>query len=70
MKLNIPGWAQGLEYSVKGSGDKNYTVTVTHRGLTCNCTGMKYRRKCRHSDSIARRWNSVMSWDFDKEFRA
>jgi hypothetical protein len=61
-------WAVGLEYPFKGSKGEDYVVEITTKGLTCTCTGMTFRGKCKHSESVAQRWRDVLSDDFEEKF--
>ena len=61
-------WAVGLEYPFRGSKGEYYTVEITTKGLTCTCTGMTFRGKCKHTESVAQRWRDVMSDDFEEKF--
>ena len=61
-------WAVGLEYPFKGSKGEDYTVEITTKGLTCTCTGMTFRGKCKHTESVAQRWRDVLSDDFEEKF--
>ena len=61
-------WAVGLEYPFRGSKGEYYTVTIADKGLTCTCTGMTFRGKCKHSENVAQRWRDVMSDDFEEKF--
>ena len=61
-------WAVGLEYPFRGSKGEYYTVEITKKGLTCSCTGMTFRGKCKHSESVAQRWRDIFSDDFEEKF--
>jgi hypothetical protein len=61
-------WAVGLEYPFKGSKGEDYVVEITTKGFTCNCTGMTFRGKCKHTESVAQRWRDVLSDDFEEKF--
>lgn len=61
-------WAVGLEYPFRGSKGEYYTVEITTKGLSCTCTGMTFRGKCKHAESVAQRWQDVMSDDFEEKF--
>jgi hypothetical protein len=47
-------WAIDTEWSIDGSKDNVYIVKMTTRGFTCNCTGMTYHGKCKHTVAVAR----------------
>ena len=61
-------WAVGLEYPIQGSKGNTYTVSITDKGFTCDCTGMTFRGKCKHTESVAQRWRDVFSDDFEEKF--
>jgi len=61
-------WAVGLEYPVQGSKGNTYTVAITNKGFTCDCTGMTFRGKCKHTEGIAQLWRDVCSDDFEEKF--
>lgn len=46
-------WAIGTKWEVKGSKDSMYTVTFTAKGFTCDCTGMTFKGKCKHTQKIS-----------------
>ena len=46
-------WALDTEWSVSGSKDNVYTVKMSARGFTCDCIGMTYGGKCKHTANIA-----------------
>jgi|TARA_R110000851_G_scaffold69633_1_gene155935 uncharacterized Zn finger protein len=46
-------WAIDTEWEVAGSKDNVYTVKFTPKGFTCDCTGMSFRGKCKHTVSIS-----------------
>lgn len=46
-------WANDTKWTVNGSHDNIYTVTMTAKGFTCNCTGMSFRGKCKHVQNVA-----------------
>jgi hypothetical protein len=39
-------------WKIEGSRGDIYTVTQTETGLTCSCSGFKFRGRCRHIDSF------------------
>jgi hypothetical protein len=43
----------GAEWHFKGKKDAIYTVEMTPKGFTCDCPGMVFRGKCRHTVDIA-----------------
>jgi hypothetical protein len=47
-KSNNPRW------EVKGSKGDTYIVEKTHNGLTCTCSGFKFRASCKHITEIAK----------------
>ena len=49
-------WATGLEWTVEGSKGNRYTVSVTPKGFSCDCTGMTYHGKCKHTLQALRRF--------------
>ena len=49
-------WAEHTAWTVAGSKDNTYTVTLTTRGFTCDCSGMMFRGKCKHVVQIADRF--------------
>lgn len=61
-------WAVGLEYPIEGSKGNTYTVEITPKGFTCDCTGMTFHGKCKHTQSVAQRWRDVLSDDFEEKF--
>jgi len=61
-------WAVGLEYPIEGSNGNRYTVEITPKGFTCDCVGMTYHGKCKHTQSVAQRWRDVLSDDFEEKF--
>lgn len=50
---NIPGEnADEPRWEVMGSKGDKYVVTQTENGLTCTCSGFKFRGECKHVKSI------------------
>lgn len=45
--------ALGTEWCLKGDKDKTWTVKMTVKGFICDCPGMQYRGKCKHTEMIA-----------------
>ena len=46
-------WYVGFEWSVPGSkAGTDYTVTLTEKGFTCECTGFGFHGKCKHSKKV------------------
>ena len=58
----------GLEYPTQGSKGNTYTVTITDKGFTCDCIGMTYHGKCKHTQGVAQRWIDAISDDFEEKF--
>ena len=47
----------GTEWTVDGSkAGSTYTVALTPRGFTCDCTGFTFHGKCKHSKQIVERF--------------
>lgn len=42
-------------FSIKGSGNNRYTVTVNGDAIECNCMGFQYRRQCKHVNTVKSR---------------
>ena len=51
--LNVPNW------QVKSDSGKTYTVTLESGKYQCNCVGYSYRGKCKHSESVAKKQQSI-----------
>jgi hypothetical protein len=51
----------GGEWYLKGKKDTVYTVRMTEKGFTCDCPGMTYRGKCRHTVEIAAAIDLIVS---------
>ena len=45
-------WMVGIEWTVKGSKDNEYRVTLHDTGFDCECTGFQFHGKCKHSKQI------------------
>lgn len=46
-------WYVGFEWTVPGSkAGTDYTVTLTEKGFTCECTGFGFHGKCKHSRKV------------------
>lgn len=41
------------QWHITGSRGDTYTVEQTDQGLTCSCSGFRFRGKCRHVTEIA-----------------
>jgi len=52
-------WALGTQYSIAGSKGNEYTVEITPKGFTCDCIGMTMHGKCKHTQSVAERWEKA-----------
>lgn len=61
-------WAIGLEYPIQGSNGNTYTVTITDNGFTCDCIGMTYHGKCKHTQGVAQRWIDAISDNFEEKY--
>ena len=47
----------GTEWTVDGSkAGSTYTVALTPKGFTCDCTGFTFHGKCKHSKQIVERF--------------
>ena len=51
--LNVPNW------QVKSDSGKTHTVTLESGKYQCNCVGYSYRGKCKHSESVAKKQQSI-----------
>ena len=45
--------ALGDSWYLKGNKGVIHTVTMTSKGFTCDCPGMTFRGKCRHTFQVA-----------------
>lgn len=53
-EINFKGhWADGFEWTVRGSNSNVYAVKFTEKGFTCDCPGAAFRGKCKHTVVIA-----------------
>jgi uncharacterized Zn finger protein len=41
---------------VTGSKGNKYTVEKTENGMTCTCSGFKFRGNCKHTESITQEY--------------
>ena len=57
-------WMVGTVWPVKGSKDNEYSVELTDKGFTCDCTGFTFRGKCKHSAGINKKVERAMTYDF------
>lgn len=57
-------WMVGTVWPVKGSKDNEYSVELTDKGFTCDCTGFTFRGKCKHSTGINKKVERAMTYDF------
>ena len=44
-------------WTVQGSKNKNYVVTLDHGRYECTCPGFQFRRACKHVDAIKEKLN-------------
>lgn len=47
----------GTEWTIVGSKDNVYAVTLTTSGFECSCPGFKFQGKCKHTLEIIERFN-------------
>lgn len=47
----------GTEWTVQGSKNSEYIVTLTTKGFQCECHGFTFYGKCKHSKEIAGRFD-------------
>lgn len=47
----------GTKWSVPGSKNNVYTVALTEKGFTCECTGFNFHGKCKHSLAVAEQFD-------------
>ena len=48
----------GTEWTVDGSKvGSSYVVALTPKGFKCDCTGFTFHGKCKHSKTIAERFD-------------
>jgi hypothetical protein len=45
-----PSKTESKTWTVQGSKDKTYTVTLDHGRYECTCPGFQFRRSCKHVD--------------------
>jgi hypothetical protein len=45
--------SQGVEWCLKGNKGTIHIVTMTPKGFTCDCPGMTFHGKCKHTRAIA-----------------
>lgn len=57
--IDVPNLENTPHWSVKSDSGKTYTVTLESGKYQCNCVGYAYRGKCKHSDSVAKKQQSV-----------
>ena len=50
-------WLVGTCWQVNGSKQNTYSVTITERGFVCDCTGFVFHGKCKHTKSIAEKFD-------------
>lgn len=61
-------WAEGLEWSVEGSKGAVYNLSITTKGITCDCTGMTFRGKCKHTQQALERFEQAADPDFFEKY--
>jgi hypothetical protein len=44
------------QWTVTGSKGNKYTVEKTENGMTCTCSGFKFRGNCKHTESITQEY--------------
>ncbi len=54
----------GLEWTVPGSKNNTYTVTITDKGFECSCTGFTFHGKCKHITEVTERFDDELNWSY------
>ena len=57
--IDVPNLENTPHWSVKSDSGKTYTVTLESGKYQCNCIGYAYRGKCKHSESVAKKQQSI-----------
>ena len=54
-------WMVGITWPVKGSKGNEYGVTLHDKGFECECVGLSFHGKCKHSKAVVAQLERAMA---------